>query len=106
MWTGPISVAILVTQLELDAAILYVNYIRYCYPEIKNQVAFHFLSPIEKADQIDSQIISEAKNETLKLFSGFVSCQQTKETLKNKLFLERLLVTRASKSVYDHKLLS
>ena len=103
MWTGPISVAILVTQLELDAAILYVNHIRYCYPEIKNQVAFHFLSPIEKADQIDTQLMNEAKNETLKLISGIVSCQQTKEMLNNKFFLKRLLVTKASISLCDYK---
>ena len=104
MWTGPISVAILVTQLELDAAMIYVNYIRYCYPEIKNQVAFHFLSPIEKSDQINTQLMNELKNETLKLFSGIASCQQTKEMLKNKFFLKRLLVTRASVSVYDYKI--
>ena len=103
MWTGPISVAILVTQLELDAAILYVNHIRYCYPEIKNQVDFHFLSPIEKADQIDTQLMNEAKNETLKLISGIVSCQQTKEMLNNKFFLKRLLVTKASISLCDYK---
>ena len=103
MWTGPISVAILVTQLELDAAKIYVNYFRYCFPEIKNQVAFHFLSPIEKSDQIDIQLMSEAKNETLKLISGFVCCQQTNEVLKNKFLLKRLLVTRASISVYDHE---
>ena len=104
MWTGPISVAILVTQLELDAAMIYVNYIRYCYPEIKNQVAFHFLSPIEKSDKIDTQLMNELKNETSKLISGIVSCQQTKEMLENKFFLKRLLVTRASISVYDYKL--
>ena len=88
-WTGPISVAIFVTQLELDAATVYVNYIRYCYPEIKNQVAFHFLTPIENSDKIDVQLINEAKNETLEFISGIASCQQTTEMLKNKFFFKR-----------------
>ena len=77
------------TQLELDAATIYVNYIRYCYPEIKNQVAFHFLTPIENSDKIDVQLMTEAKNETLKLISGISSCQKTKDMLKNKFFLKR-----------------
>ena len=88
-WTGPISVAIFTTQLELDAATIYVNYIRYCYPEIKNQVVFHFLTPIENSDKIDVQLMTEAKNETLKLISGISSCQKTKDMLKNKFFLKR-----------------
>ena len=82
------------THISCDAAMIYVNYLSYCYPEIKNQVAFHFLSPIEKADQIDTQLMNEAKNETLKLISGFVSCQQTKVMLKNEFLRKSLLVTR------------
>ena len=88
-WTGPISVAIFVTEIELDAATMYVHYIRYCYPAIKNRVTFHFLTPIENFDKIDVQLMNEAKNETLKLISGIASCGQTKEMLKNKFFLKR-----------------
>ena len=89
MWTGAISVAVFVTQLELDAATMYVNHIRYCYPEIRNQIAFHFLSPIENTDNIDVQLKNEVKNVTLELISGIVSCQPTKEMLKNEFFHKR-----------------
>ena len=61
------------------------------------------MSPIEKSDQIDTQLMNETKNETLKLISGIVSRQQTKDMLKNNFFLKRLLVTQASMSVCDYK---
>ena len=79
------SVSVFVARLELDATTIYINYLRDCYPEIKNQVAFHFLSPIENTDSIDVQLKNEAKNVTLELISGIVPCQPTKEMLKNTL---------------------
>ena len=76
------------TEIELDAATIYVNYIRYCYSEIKNRVTFHFLTPIENFDKIDVQLMIEARNETLKFISGIASCRQTKDMLKNKFFFK------------------
>ena len=59
------SVSVFVTRLELEPTKIYINYLRDCYPEIKNQVTFHFMSPNERSDEIDAQLMHNSKKEMM-----------------------------------------
>ena len=48
MWSGPISASIFVPEIEMDAARMYIEYLRKCDKKIKEQVTFHFMFPYEK----------------------------------------------------------
>ena len=37
-WSGPISIALYITQAHQDAAMAYIKTMKSCYPEIKQQV--------------------------------------------------------------------
>lgn len=47
-WSGAVSVAVFVPDIELDAALLYITSLRKCSPPLRQQVAFHFLYPADK----------------------------------------------------------
>ena len=76
MWTGPISVSVYVTQIELDTTTIYINYMRHCYSEVKNRVSFHFISPTGELDDLDGQLMNQTKNKTSAILSRNLSCQR------------------------------
>ena len=70
MWTGPISVSVYVTQIELDTTTIYINYMRHCCSEVRNQVSFHFISPNGELDDLNGQLMNEAKNKTFAILQS------------------------------------
>ena len=89
MWTGPISVSVYVTQIEQDTTTIYINYMRHCYSEVKNRVSFHFISPNGELDDLDDQLIDEAKYKTSAILSRNFSCQQMRELSRSNFFFKR-----------------
>ena len=82
------SVSVFVARLELDATTIYINYLRDCYPEIKNQVTFHFMSPNERSDERDAQLMHNSKNKISNVTAKNFSCLKRKGHLKNKYLLK------------------
>ena len=89
MWTGPISVSVYVTQIELDTTTIYINYMRHCCSEVRNQVSFHFISPNGELDDLNGQLMNEAKNKTFAILSRKFSCQQMRELSRSNFFFKR-----------------
>lgn len=46
-WSGPISVALFVPDVEFGIAKAFIEYLRNCYPRVREQVAFHMIYPEE-----------------------------------------------------------
>ena len=89
MWTGPISVSVYVTQIELDTTTIYINYMRHCCSEVKNRVSFHFISPNGESDDLEDLLIKEAKNKTSAILSRNLSCQRMQELCRTNFFFKR-----------------
>ena len=47
-WTGPVSVALFVPDVEWDLARHYVSFLRTCYDAVRMRVAFHLLFPADR----------------------------------------------------------
>ena len=47
-WEGPVSVAVFVPDIKYEAALLYIAKLRHCMVEIRNQVTFHFIYPVDR----------------------------------------------------------
>lgn len=82
------SVSVFVVRQELDATTIYINYLRDCYPKIKKQATFHFMSPNERSDEIDAQLIKNSKKKISNIIATNFSCLNRKGHLKNKYLLK------------------
>ena len=49
IWTGPISTSVFVPEIEMEAAELYIAYLRKCDKKLREQVTFHFMFPFDKS---------------------------------------------------------
>ena len=47
-WTGPISVALFVPDVEFTIALVFIEYLRNCFPNVRNRVSFHMIYPGKK----------------------------------------------------------
>ena len=56
MWSGPISAAVFAHEGELDSTSLYIEYLRKCDQNVKDQVTFHYLFPYEKSPNLHKRI--------------------------------------------------
>ena len=55
MWSGPISASVFVPEVEMDAARVYIEYLRKCDKKLKEQITFHFMFPYEKPPKVNLQ---------------------------------------------------
>ena len=83
-WTGPVSVAVFSTKVEMDAILVYIEHLRKCDAKVKDQVAFHFLTPTD-SPKFDSHVISNSRKELIKLMNQRDFCSD-KNSLMKKLF--------------------
>nr|CAD7576973.1 unnamed protein product [Timema californicum] len=54
-WPGPVSIALFVPDIEYHLATTYIAYLQTCYPNIQQQVSFHFLYPVDRPAQLFSE---------------------------------------------------
>ena len=101
MWSGPISVAIFVPEVEMDAARIYIETLRKCDRDLKDRVAFHFMFPYEKPPRTnlhkiatyhkmndDDISVNVSRNELQNIARGENFCPDTNRLLK-KIFLSK-----------------
>ena len=85
-WNGPVSVAVFVPDIELEAALVYISKLRQCFEEIRNQVSFHFLYPIDKPPvpwTDDTQVYDDCQHPDNMLIQIFKSKRYYKNLLKD-----------------------
>ena len=51
-WTGPISVALFVPDVEFTIALVFIEYLRNCFPNVRDRVSFHMIYPGERGQQL------------------------------------------------------
>lgn len=52
-WTGPVSVAVFFREdLDLQLTVSYVHALRVCFPAIRENFSFHFVSPADRNDSV------------------------------------------------------
>ena len=83
-WTGPVSIAVFNTKVEMDAILVYIEHLRKCDAKVKDQVAFHFLTPID-SPKFDRHVIADSRKELIKLMNQRNFCSD-KNSLMKKLF--------------------
>jgi len=79
-WSGPLSLAVFVPDLELAIANQYIQLLVKCFPQIQKQVSFHYGEPLDHPGQL-ADIFEEVPTE--------VQCKD------HKLYLKRLLEYRS-----------
>ena len=65
MWSGPISISIFVPEVEMDAARVYIEYLRKCNRRLKEQATFHFMFPYEKPPITDLRKMREVNDDDI-----------------------------------------
>lgn len=65
MWSGPISISIFVPEVEMDAARMYIEYLRKCNRKLKEQATFHFMFPYEKPPITDLRKMREVNDDDI-----------------------------------------
>ena len=83
-WTGPMSVVVFVPDKEFDVAQVYISYLRSCYSNIRDNVAWSLVHPVTKPPK--------ASNINIKTI---VSCSEQKN------FLESLVSSLYSNKEYS-----
>ena len=76
-WSGPMSIAVFVPDIELAVGLRYIQYLRSCNHAIERQVSFHLIYPVEHqgtTDHPDLQGLDEVV--------GNMDCKQPKQVLK------------------------
>ena len=76
-WSGPMSIAVFVPDIELAVGLRYIQYLRSCNPAIEKQVSFHLIYPVEhqgKTSHPDLHGLDEVV--------GNMDCKQPKQVLK------------------------
>jgi len=46
-WKGPLSVALFLPDVEYSIALIFIKFLRNCYPAVRDQVSFHIIYPDE-----------------------------------------------------------
>ena len=44
-WSGPISVALFAPDVEFTIAVVFIEYLRNCFPNVRDRVSFHLIYP-------------------------------------------------------------
>ena len=44
-WTGPISVSLFVPDVEFTIATVFIEFLRNCFPSVRDRVSFHMIYP-------------------------------------------------------------
>ena len=76
-WSGPMSIAVFVPDIELAVGLRYIQYLRSCNLAIERQVSFHLIYPVEHqgtTNHPDLQGLDEVV--------GNMDCKQPKQVLK------------------------
>ena len=76
-WSGPMSIAVFVPDIELGVGLRYIQYLRSCNLAIERQVSFHLIYPVEHqgtTNHPDLQGLDEVV--------GNMDCKQPKQVLK------------------------
>ena len=68
----------------MDAIRVYIEHLRKCDAKVKDQVAFHFLTPIN-TPKLDGHVISDSRKELVKLMNQRDFCTD-KNALMKKIF--------------------
>jgi len=72
-WSGPMSIAVFVPDIELGIALRYIQYLRGCHPAIRSQVSFHLIYPRDHPG-----VREVALDEVV----GSLDCKQPKQVLQ------------------------
>lgn len=100
MWSGPISTSVFVPEVEMDAARIYIAYLRKCDKKLREQVTFHFMFPFEKTPlsnshkapiQEDNISINMSRIELQSIVNKENFCSDTNQLLKKIFSSERLV---------------
>ena len=81
--------SIFVTRHDFYAIEMYFEYLRRCFPEIRDQVAFHLMFPNENLDEFDHKTVNESRNKVATIVSKGYSCSRIYELSKTKFVFKR-----------------
>ena len=108
MWSGPISISVFVPEVEMDAARVYIEYLRMCNKRLKEQATFHFMFPYEKTPITDSRKMTKvndddmstnaSRRELLNILAEQDYCSDTNFLLKKIFSSRRYVLTKQMKS--------
>ena len=108
MWSGPISISVFVPEVEMDAARVYIEYLRKCNRRLKEQATFHFMFPYEKPPITDLRKMREvndddvstnaSRRELLNILAEQDYCSDTNFLLKKIFSSRRYVLTKQMKS--------
>ena len=108
MWSGPISISIFVPEVEMDAARVYIEYLRKCNRRLKEQATFHFMFPYEKPPITDLRKMREvndddvstnaSRRELLNILAEQDYCSDTNFLLKKIFSSRRYVLAKQMKS--------
>ena len=108
MWSGPISISVFVPEVEMDAARVYIEYLRKCNRRLKEQATFHFMFPYENPPITDSRKMREvndddvstnaSRRELLNILAEQDYCSDTNFLLKKIFSSRRYVLTKQMKS--------
>ena len=73
-WSGPMSIAVFVPGVELAVGLRYIQYLRDCNQDIRNQVSFHLTYPVDHQGVPHHPDLQEVV--------GNMDCKQPKQVLK------------------------
>jgi hypothetical protein len=77
-WDGAMSVAIFVADLEYSAVKIFIEYLRVCYPAVRDNIAFSFLYPLDHPPVITDFGVNWKDN-------NFLQCTLDPKSLHEKL---------------------
>ena len=101
MWSGPISASVFVPEVEMDAARIYIAYLRKCDKKVREQATFHFMFPVEKSPlsnsyrasiQEDKIPLNESRKELQNIVKVKNFCTDTNQLLKKIFYSKRWVV--------------
>ena len=73
-WSGPMSIAVFVPGVELAVGVRYIQYLRDCNQDIRNQVSFHLTYPVDHQGVPHHPDLQEVVDN--------MDCKQPKQVLK------------------------
>ena len=73
-WSGPMSIAVFVPGVELAVGLRYIQYLRDCNQDIRNQVSFHLTYPVDHQGVPHHPDLQEVVDN--------MDCKQPKQVLK------------------------
>jgi len=88
-WSGPVSIALFTPDIEYHVANIYIEYLKKCFPAVRNQVSFHYTYPVahpirnETPEKMKTMFPSDLM-ETIVLESS-EGCEMTPKQFADKL---------------------